>query len=114
MTDWQMSYSAARFFNNNNGTFFQCLVETKGRLETLDNMRRSRVVKSKQDDAHNAPARERRFLHAISKKAVTCCASSSAVDDADAVARHSPANKPMVVRFTPTTTIVACAPLAAF
>jgi site-specific DNA recombinase len=54
------------------------------------------------------------FLHGTCKKAVTCCASLSAVADADAVARHSPANKPMVASFTPATTMVACAPPAAF
>src|SRR5439155_12393442 len=45
---------------------------------------------------------------------VTCCANSSAVADAGAVARHSPANKLIVRRFTPVTTIVAYAPPAAF
>src|SRR5215471_14238086 len=41
-------------------------------------------------------------------------AQTSAAADAAAVARHSPANKLMVGRFTPATTIVACAPPAAF
>jgi len=53
MADWQMTHSAARFLNDNNGTLFERLAKYKCGFKSLDHMRRSCVVQSEEDHAHD-------------------------------------------------------------